>query len=104
MVQHDPDDSILHRIVSVVHVKEYALRVLFDDGRESVIDLEPILHGPLFDALRDPALFNEVQLDSDFGALVWSNGADIDPMVLYDWPLYVDEIAARWKEMPEERA
>ena len=72
-----------------------SLHLTFDDGREQEIDFEPILHGPIFGALRDPVLFNQAQLDPDFGALVWPNGADLDPMVLYDWAAYVDGIIAR---------
>lgn len=85
----------MHRIVSFEHSGVYELRLWFDDGREQVIDFEPILEGPLFGELRNPTRFREVQLDPDFGALVWPNGADLDPMVLYDWAAYVDEIVAR---------
>ena len=85
----------MHRIVSFEHSGVYELRLWFDDGREQVIDFKPMLEGPLFGELRDPARFREVQLDTDFGTLVWPNGADIDPMMLYDWAAYVDEIVAR---------
>lgn len=91
----DDRETTLHRIVSFEHSGAYQLDLQFDDGREQVIDFEPLLQGPLFGELRDPARFREVQLDPDFGALVWPNGTDIDPMVLYDWATYVDEIVAR---------
>ena len=85
----DDRETTLHRIVSFEHSGAYQLDLQFDDGREQVIDFEPLLQGPLFGELRDPARFREVQLDPDFGALVWPNGTDIDPMVLYDWAAYV---------------
>lgn len=95
MEQHAQNELVLHRIAEFTLTGDYVIRVQFDDGAVQVIDFEPILYGPIFGALRDPTLFNEAQLDPDFGALVWPNGADIDPMVLYDWSAYVDGIAAR---------
>jgi hypothetical protein len=95
MNQYDLREAVLHRITAFEHYGNYTLHLTFDDGREQEIDFEPILHGPIFGALRDPVLFNQAQLDPDFGALVWPNGADLDPMVLYDWAAYVDGIIAR---------
>ena len=89
------DSSVLHRIISFKIVGDYRMRVEFDDATQQPVDFEPILFGPIFGPLRDPARFSEVELDPDFGALVWPNGADIDPMVLYDWPEYVKGIVAR---------
>jgi len=89
------DDLALHRIASFSLAGDFIIRLTFDDGTEQNVDLEPILSGPIFGPLRDEALFQEVQIDPDFGALVWPNGADIDPMVLYDWPAHVDGIVAR---------
>jgi hypothetical protein len=91
----DDRKTTLQRILSFEHSGAYQLYLRFDDGREQVIDFDPLLEGPIFGELHDPARFREVQLDPDFGALVWPNGTDIDPMVLYDWATYVDEIVAR---------
>jgi len=33
--------------------------------------------------VADPALFRQVQVDRELGTIVWPNGADIDPDVLY---------------------
>ena len=89
------DDLALHRIVSFSLGEDFIILLTFDDGTEQTVDLEPILSGPVFGPLRDRDLFQEVQIDADFGALVWPNGADIDPMVLYNWPAHVDGIIAR---------
>jgi hypothetical protein len=40
---------------------------------------EPSVWGPAFELLRDPAVFAEVMVDRDAGAVVWPNGADISP-------------------------
>jgi tRNA U34 5-methylaminomethyl-2-thiouridine-forming methyltransferase MnmC len=34
------------------------------------------LFGPVFEPLRDPALFSQVQIDPEFHTLTWPNGAD----------------------------
>jgi hypothetical protein len=85
-------DDVLHKVISCSLVKDYVLMVVFEDGVERTIDLEPILAGPIFGALRDRDLFKQVRLDRDFGALEWPNGADIDPAVLYNWPQQVEAI------------
>ncbi len=92
-------DHVLHRVTSFVLAKDYVLNVTFEDGFERTIDLEPILVGPIFGALRDRSLFRQVTLNRDFGALEWPNGADIDPAVLYDWPNQVDWIVDRRKSL-----
>lgn len=87
-----------HDVTDFAFVKDYVLKVRFDDGVERAIDFEPILIGPLFGPLRDPHLFRQVRVDTDLGTLVWPNGADIDPNVLYDWPRHVDAIVQRRRE------
>mgnify|MGYP000871806942 CR=1 FL=1 len=99
MDRHHQEDISLHRITSLALLDDYAMKLTFDDGTEQTVDLEPILSGPIFGPLREKVLFQEVVIDPNFGALVWPNGADIDPMVLYDWPAYVERIIARRAEM-----
>lgn len=81
---------------------EYKIRVTFQDGLERLIDFGPILYGPIFGALRDRSLFDAVILDPDFGTLVWPNGADIEPAVLYDWPNHVERIIERHKDVEQK--
>ena len=74
----------LIRIRSVKPLERFVVHVEFTDSTEREIDLEPFLRGPVFEALRnDPALFRSVCVDSRMKTLVWTNGADIDPDVLY---------------------
>ncbi|MFQ5420379.1 MAG: DUF2442 domain-containing protein [Anaerolineae bacterium] len=90
-----PTKTRLHRIVHFQIVDDYTIQILFDDGKEQVINFEPILNGPVFMPLRDLDLFNQVSLNSDFGALEWPNGADIAPNVLHDWTTNVPDIIKR---------
>ncbi|MCW5849998.1 MAG: DUF2442 domain-containing protein [Anaerolineae bacterium] len=85
----------LYRVTEFDVVKNYTLRVKFNDGAEQVIDFEPVLHGELWGPLRDLDLFRQVALDPIAHTLTWPNGADFDPETLRHWPDYKNELAAR---------
>lgn len=72
------------RVQSVAALAGYRLRVGFTDGTERVIDVERYLRGPVFQPVRaERVVFEAVAVDPDLGTVVWPNGADIDPDVLY---------------------
>jgi len=62
------------------------LRIIFDDGKDQLIDFKPILSGEIYGPLLDQHLFNQVEIDPEIHTLVWPNGADFDPATLHDWP------------------
>lgn len=69
---------------SVEALEGYRLRVGFEDGTERVVDVDRFLRGPIFEPIRrDRKLFEAVQVDPELKTVVWPNGADIDPDVLY---------------------
>lgn len=71
------------RVQSVVPLRDWVVHVVFTNGEERDIDLLPyIARGPIFEPLRnDPAFFRAIHVEG--GTVAWSNGADIDPDVLY---------------------
>jgi hypothetical protein len=70
------------RVRSVTPLTGLKVRVAFDNDTQREIDLEPYLHGPVFEPIRtEPALFRSVKIEG--GTIAWPNGADIDPDVLY---------------------
>ena len=72
------------RVHSVSPLQGFHLRVEFTDGTERDIDVETYLRGPVFEPVRqDRSVFEAVSVDPDLGVIVWPNGADIDPDVLY---------------------
>jgi hypothetical protein len=90
----------LVRISTIAALGGFRVRIGFTDDSERVVDLEPYLRGPVFEPLRrDPALFAAVQVDPDLGTIVWPNGADIDPDVLYH-----GRRPASWAEPTSTRA
>jgi len=44
----------------------------------------------VFEPLLDPAFFAQVQMDPLLGTVVWPNGADLCPDVLYTYPERVE--------------
>jgi hypothetical protein len=69
-------------IVRAEHRGGFCLHLKFTDGSEGIIDFEPWLDGPVFEALKDPAYFRRFFLEG--GTVAWPNGADIAPETLYD--------------------
>ncbi|HVC32734.1 MAG TPA: DUF2442 domain-containing protein [Chloroflexota bacterium] len=72
------------RICHVEPLDGFDVILSFTDGSQRVVNLEPFLRGPIFEPLRrDVELFRAVTVDPELGTIVWPNGADIDPDVLY---------------------
>ena len=72
------------RITTVTPLEGFQVELEFTDGTTKAIDLQPYLHGPIFDPIRnDLHVFRAVKVDARMGTIVWNNGADIDPDVLY---------------------
>ncbi|MGQ0629268.1 MAG: DUF2442 domain-containing protein [Phycisphaerales bacterium] len=71
------------RVTTVAVTGPHSLRLSFNDGSDKIVDLAPLLHGPVFEPLRDPAFFSRVALDPVCGTIVWPNGADFAPEALH---------------------
>lgn len=63
-----------------------SLKVVFNDGASRRVNLQPILTGPMFIALRDPESFACVELNPMTGTVEWPNGADLAPEALRELP------------------
>ncbi len=69
---------------SVKLLEKFQVLLEFSNGEQKKIDLEPFLRGPIFEPLKqNPELFRTMHVDEDLGTIVWDNGADMDPDVLY---------------------
>jgi len=75
--------AVLIRVQSIELLYGYRMRVGFTNGEQREIDLTPyIAEGPIFEPVRsNTAFFRSARVEG--GTIVWPNGADIDPDVLY---------------------
>ena len=85
------------RVRSVVPQEAFRVHLEFTDGTHREVDLSVFLRGPIFEAIRqDSEVFRRVRVDERAGTIVWPNGADIDPDVLYEG------LKPAWMESDEE--
>jgi hypothetical protein len=90
----------IHRVINFKKVADFVLSISFEDGTQRTIDFRPVLAGELYGPLSDPKVFDQVQIDPEVHTLVWPNGADFDPAILYDWPSLApefEELARSWQ-------
>lgn len=80
----------MHYITDVRHERDYVLRLVFEDGRERIADLERHLDGEMFEPLKDRHHFCTAHLNKDIDTVVWDNGADMSPDFLYEISIPVD--------------
>lgn len=73
------------RVKRVRHCDEYRLELTFTDGTEGELDLKErvVGRGGVFAPLEDIEFFKQVQVDPEAGTIVWPNGVDFCPDVLY---------------------
>jgi hypothetical protein len=72
------------RIKDVKPLNGFNVLFTFTDNTSREIDLTPYLHGPIFEPIKNNLnLFRTLHIDPVASTVVWDNGADIDPDVLY---------------------
>ena len=72
------------RIVEAEICGPHSLRLLFNNGVQKRVNVWPLLDGPIFEPLRDPAYFARGTLDPVAGTVVWPNEADFAPEALHE--------------------
>lgn len=82
-----PSPAAPWRVVSAEPLPGMCLRVTFRDGTSGEVRQRPFIDAPqvrgtIFEALRDPSVFQQVRVD--LGAVGWPNGADLAPDAMYD--------------------
>jgi len=71
-------------VTEVAYLGDYKLRLTFDNGVTSDVDLEDELYGEVFEPLQDLQLFKQVTVNPDTRTVEWPNGADFAPEFLYE--------------------
>ncbi|MFQ5502026.1 MAG: DUF2442 domain-containing protein [Phycisphaerae bacterium] len=63
----------------------YRLLLTFEGGDRREVDIaECVSFDGVFESLKDGAFFKQVRVEPDIGTIVWPNGADLCPDVLYE--------------------
>ena len=87
----DVETTIRHtvawRVTAVAVIADARLSITFINGTTNDVDLSAFLsdakiNGTVFEKLRDPATFSQVQVV--LGVVQWPNGADLAPDTMYD--------------------
>ncbi len=73
---------ILH-VVEARYLHDYVVWMRFNDGAEGEIDLCDELEGEVFGPLKNLAAFKAFSVDAVLQTIVWDNGADLAPELLY---------------------
>mgnify|MGYP000451102268 CR=1 FL=1 len=72
----------MRKVISVEARPEFTLFLIFDDGTQGEVSISDRLFGPMFEPLKEPKLFAQVQVD-EYGVVCWPNNADLDSNALY---------------------
>jgi hypothetical protein len=78
---HVTDDAILF-VTAAKYLGDYRVWLQFSDGSSGEADLLTALRGPMFELLKDKAVFSQVRLDPEMDTIAWPNGADLAPEYL----------------------
>jgi len=77
---------MLKDVTSVRAFDDRRIHVRFEDGMEGILDVaERVGFTGIFAALSEADVFRQVAVNRELGTVVWPNGADLDPDVLYAW-------------------
>jgi uncharacterized protein DUF2442 len=75
---------MLKDIVDVRHLGGYRLQLRFEDDATGEVDVSSLVQfRGVFAPLADVSEFAKVRVNPELGTIVWPNGADLDPDVLY---------------------
>ena len=73
------------RVSDVQILGDYRLELFFTDGTHGELDFRARIvgRGGVFKPLQDVEFFRQVSVDREAGTVVWPNGVDFCPDVLY---------------------
>jgi uncharacterized protein DUF2442 len=88
------DDCILH-VTAAKYLGGYRVWIEFSDGTSGEADLSASLRGPVFEPLKDIALFGQVKFNPEMDTIVWPNGADLAPEYLKELVIQQSVVTAK---------
>ncbi len=69
-------------VLKAKYIKDYILRIWFNDGSVKTVDLASSLKGKVFEPLRQKEYFKQFTIR--YNTIEWDNGADFAPEYLYE--------------------
>lgn len=69
-------------VTKAEYVKDYTVRLWFNNGAVRTVDLYPLLNGEIFEPLKDIEMFKRFSIK--FNTIEWENGADFAPEYLLE--------------------
>ena len=75
---------MIPQIIEVKVLDDYKLWLRFRDGTTGTVNLSAELWGPMFEPLKDRALFARAAVHPELYTVTWPNGADFSPEFLYE--------------------
>ena len=74
----------MYDIVKAQHLGGYKIRLIFENGKEGVVNLEKYAKmGGVFTKFSDLEYFKKFQINDELGVLCWPDGEDIAPETIY---------------------
>jgi hypothetical protein len=72
-------------VISVLPLPSRQLELTFENGLCAIVEMDRVLkdYTGVFSPLLDVNYFQQVKVDAELGTIVWPNGADVCPDVLY---------------------
>ncbi len=71
-------------VIYILYLKNYRLRLEFNNGKVKDLELKHELYGEVFEPLQDIEFFKKVYVNPETGTIEWPNGADFAPEFLYE--------------------
>ena len=65
------EKDIILGIIEAKYLQDYKVQVVFNDGKEGVVDLSDALRGLVFDPLKDKKLFAQLYGDKEMETIAW---------------------------------
>src|SRR5262245_51804971 len=77
--------GMLIDIIDVQPLEHYRVLLTFEGGESRIVDIGQLVDfSGVFEPLLDEAFFRRVRVEPDLGTIVWPNGADLCPEVLFE--------------------
>lgn len=73
----------IHEIIEAKWLEGYTIQLTFSNLKKAVVDLKKYLGLGIFKELTSLEKFKQFRVDAELGTIIWPNGADIAPEVLY---------------------